>query len=66
MLLFFYRETPLHTECRSGNIDCVRSLLSCGADVNARGKYCQTPLYAACYRGHTDIVEVLLQSGGVF
>jgi len=47
-------------------MDCVRSLLSCGADVNARDKNCQTPLFAACYLGHTDIVEVLLQSGGVF
>ena len=66
MYLFLYRETPLHTVCRLGNIDCVRSLLSCGADVNARNAYRETPLYVACYQGHTYIVEVLLQSGGVF
>jgi NF-kappa-B inhibitor-like protein 2 len=66
MYLFFYRETPLHTVCRLGNIDCVRSLLSCGADVNARNAFRYTPLHVACYHGHTDIVEVLLQSGGVF
>jgi len=47
-------------------MDCVRSLLSCDCDVNARDEDRQTPLYAACYQGHTDIVEVLLQSGGVF
>ena len=47
-------------------MDCVRSLLSCGADVNARDTNYMTPLYEACWHGRTDIVEVLLQSGGVF
>lgn len=49
-----------------GNIDYVRTFLSCGADVNACDSYRQTPLYEACCYGHTAIVELLLQSGKVF
>jgi ankyrin repeat protein len=64
--LFFYRETPLHKVCWWGNINCVLSLLSCGAEVDARNAYGDTPLYGACCQGRTDIVEVLLQSGEVF
>ena len=41
----------------SGNLDAVRSALSCGADVSFAGMYGRTPLITAAMHGHTDIVS---------
>ncbi len=46
-----------------GNIEQVKSLLSKGAEVNAKDEKGQTPLHLAARQGHTAIVEMLLDKG---
>jgi ankyrin repeat protein len=57
-------ETALMTCARTGNMDAVGSLLSRGADVNAkepaRG---QTALMWAISEGHTKVVQALVEHG---
>jgi hypothetical protein len=53
--------TPLHRAANEGNIERVRSLISSGANINAKaGRYARTPLYEAAYYGHKDIVALLV------
>ena len=46
-----------------GNIEQVKSLLSKGADVNAKDDYGRTPLHCAAVKGHKNVVESLLAKG---
>lgn len=46
-----------------GNIELVKSLLSQGADVNARDRRGQTVLHIAASNGHKVLVELLLAKG---
>jgi len=56
--------TSLHDAAGAGDIERVRSLLSKGADVNAKNDFDGgTPLQIAADNGHIDIVEVLIASG---
>lgn len=53
----------LHYACGVGNEECVRALLSYGAEVDALDKDSFTPLHIAAGYLHEKIVEVLVQSG---
>jgi len=53
----------LHQAAADGNIEQVKSLLSRGADVNAKDEQGQTALHLAVVKGHKNIVEFLLAKG---
>jgi ankyrin repeat protein/beta-lactamase regulating signal transducer with metallopeptidase domain len=57
----------LHQAAADGNIEQVKSLISKGADVNAKdyrlGRIGMTPLHYAARGGHKDIVELLIAEG---
>ena len=55
------RNLPNYAEY--GNLERIESLLSIGADVNARDKHGNTALMNASYRGHLEIVKLLLFKG---
>ena len=55
--------TKLHSAADAGHVEVVRSLLTCGVDVDPRGLSDQTPLQLASYKGHIDVVECLLDHG---
>jgi len=47
-----------------GDIAQVKSLLSKGADVNAKDKFGWTPLQIATAQGSEDVVKLLIAGGG--
>jgi uncharacterized protein len=57
--------TPLHLASFFGNLDCARTLLDQGADVNARsrGAMQNMPLHAATASRSREIVELLVDRG---
>ena len=55
--------TALHEACCSGVAEAIQSLLSRGADVNARCKDSSTPLHKAARCGSKYIVTALLRAG---
>lgn len=58
--------TPLHYVCNRtlSNIEVILTLLSHGADVEARTANAQsTPIDFACGYGHVDVVKILLEAG---
>jgi len=50
----------LHQVVVSGDIDQIKSLISRGADVNAKDRAGRTPLHYAARWGHKDVAELLL------
>ena len=61
-------QTPLHrmltlNKVRRGDLEMVRRLLDCGADVNAQDNDNWTPLYSAAWNGRLDLVQILLEHG---
>jgi len=48
---------------RKDDIEAVKTLLSKGADANARGDYDRTALSFACDRGDLEIIKLLLLAG---
>ena len=54
---------PLHQAVADGDIKKVRSLISKGADVNARNEKDWTPLHFAALYGLRDVAEVFLTKG---
>ena len=52
--------TALHSASHAGQVQVVRTLLKCGAEVDARGIWDQSPLILASFEGHLDIVQCLL------
>jgi ankyrin repeat protein len=46
----------------SGNVECVKSLIEAGADVNASNDFGYTPLMWAASRGNIEGIKVLLES----
>jgi ankyrin repeat protein len=53
----------LFAAVRSGDFDAVRSLISSGADANARGKDGKTLVMIAAESGRTGALQALLESG---
>jgi len=53
----------LHEAAAVGDIEQVKSLISKGADVNARDVWDQTPLHRAAAYGHKDLAELLIAKG---
>jgi ankyrin repeat protein len=54
--------TALHTASHAGHVEVVRSLLKCGVDVDARGRWGRSPLQSAI-QGHLNVVQCLLDHG---
>jgi ankyrin repeat protein len=57
------RLSPLSHATEAGEIETALSLISEGADVNAREEDGSTPLFWAAVKGHGDIVNLLLANG---
>lgn len=55
--------TLLHQAAKAGDAQRVRSLISGGANVDAKNIIGNTPLYEAAQQGHKDIVELLVTKG---
>ncbi len=52
--------SALHVACGGGNVECVRMLLSCGANVHALDKHGDAPVHIAAFRDQPAVFEVLL------
>ena len=55
-----FKETELHTACRVGNVEKVKTLLRDGEDPDLEADSSITPLHVACYEGQEEVVRVLL------
>ncbi|CAM9946698.1 unnamed protein product, partial [Ectocarpus sp. 8 AP-2014] len=53
----------LHVACNTGNIDLTQSLISHGADLEARNAVEGTPLISAASAGNVDVLRILLDHG---
>lgn len=53
----------LITAVKDGNFEGAFSLITSGADLNARDKDRATPLYWSACRGNAPLCEVLVQAG---
>src|SRR5690349_8582358 len=51
------------TAVRNGNFDAVRTLISGGANINAKDRHGQTALMVASKNGYAAIVQLLADSG---
>lgn len=52
--------TPIYAAACEGNLDLVRLLYECGADLHRSNAILQwSPFMAACYHGHLDVVRFL-------
>lgn len=57
-------ETPLFIACDNGYVECVRTCITHGADVNIRcSDEEETPLSIACYHGYLECTELLIKHG---
>ena len=56
--------TSLHSACKNGYTEIVKSLLESGVNLNINEKdnNGDTPLHSACKRGYTEIVELFLDA----
>lgn len=57
------RKTPLLIAVPPGHVECVQTLLACGADPNLAGSDHDTPLMLAAANGQLAILHLLLKSG---
>jgi ankyrin repeat protein len=55
--------TPLLFASREGCVECVKTLASLGADVNATDQEGITPVLSAIINGHFDVAAALLDQG---
>lgn len=55
--------TALTVAARAGHVECVRTMLTMGADVHAHDEDMCTPLMIAASRGRTRCVQALLEYG---
>ncbi|MEP6755618.1 MAG: ankyrin repeat domain-containing protein [Chthonomonadales bacterium] len=56
-------ETPLLMAARYGQIDCVKLVLSLGANINAQDMYGTTALHWSARNGNIEKVKLLLNNG---
>lgn len=60
-------QSALHLAAASGNIECVRALLTHNADINATDALGRTPLHACAAAGYTTdhvaVVQLLIENG---
>ncbi|KAM9064674.1 ankyrin repeat and SOCS box protein 2 isoform X1 [Sarcophilus harrisii] len=54
-------ETALYIATCRGNLDCLLTLLQCGAEPDISNKSRETPLYKACERKNVEAVRMLVQ-----
>eukprot|EP00026_Physarum_polycephalum_P005269 Phypoly_transcript_05300.p1 GENE.Phypoly_transcript_05300~~Phypoly_transcript_05300.p1 ORF type:complete len:633 (+),score=110.78 Phypoly_transcript_05300:63-1961(+) len=55
---------PLHLAAMMGELECVKTLLDNGADINSKeSNEKNTPLHLACYHKHAPVVAELLNRG---
>jgi len=54
--------TPLIYAITLNHIDCVRTLIDIGVDINKPDELKNTPLHIACLDGNYEIIELLLQN----
>ena len=50
--------TPLSEAAAGGSVECARTLLRLGADINRRGQFGRTPLYRAAFASHIPMCQV--------
>src|SRR5207247_2057580 len=55
--------TPLHEAAATGQLKIARTLLACGANINAADSEGWTALHVASARGDGEMVWILLQFG---
>ena len=55
--------SALHNAAQRGDIELVKSLISKGANVNAKNSIELTPLHLAAAFGHIEVVEYLISKG---
>lgn len=53
-------KTQLHKACKSGQLDNVKSLLSCGVSIRQKDSRLNSPLHYACSSGMLSIVESII------
>ena len=54
----------LFETARAGHIECVKILLSAGADINTKDPYYgDSPLDVAIRHGHTEVAQILKEAG---
>jgi ankyrin repeat protein len=53
----------LHIAARTGAVDDIRTLVSCGARINTPGDLGNTPLHQAALKGRSDSITELLKLG---
>jgi len=52
--------SPLHVAAAQGHVECLKTLLDAGADIEARNIYEETPLHLAAGKGHVECLKALL------
>jgi len=58
-----FGRTPLHISASKNNMDCLKLLISAGADINCRSKSGETPLVKAVRFDKIKNVKILLRFG---
>ncbi|MDR1591121.1 MAG: ankyrin repeat domain-containing protein [Puniceicoccales bacterium] len=59
-----FKETPLHTAAKVGDLEAVRILINRGAVIDARSIDGCTPLHYAAINGHLEVARFLIEEKG--